>query len=499
MFSDRLETSVEESTTIPQDAVASTTTSLQLTNTEIAGLRAMIRESEERRMTEINNRNISEINNRINMQRMLSNSEKVSPIINNTRNVMYTTSENRPTRLFTEDLTIKNRLNTTNMTQNSKKSNINIQKLSDINLKRKPPTLNPGSSAIQYLDWADSMEKFLRVCGNLDEYLYDEKNNEYINEDEEYEAIQTMQFIQCKLDESIQDNNEARSLVSLINEENVQKWWKIIQDLYFPLHAASRNSRCEEFEDLKQFPGEPTSLFTARILKHARMLQKQGEDISENKLTKVFCRGISPAFKERLENYSLSLDQVTFEKMKAFGEKLDSIRISTPTKILNFVNANANLEYEAQNRKINLFRTSELHNDQKQFQYSPKNQSSIKCYYCQKLWNRKSECRKRKADQLNSSSNYENNPYLNRDNNRETRRKYQNRSSIENMKNDDTPDTGDTGNKLRNFKQLPNTSAITSTSRIITNNDKYKRNNSHYSNSSDIFNINLRDNNTKLP
>jgi hypothetical protein len=182
MFSDRIETSVEECTTIPQDAAASTTTSLQLTNTEIAGLRAMIRESEERRIPEINNRNITEINNRINMQRMLSNSEKVSPIINNTRNVMYTTSENRPTRLFTDDLTIKNRLNTTNMTQNSKKSNINIQKLSDINLKRKPPTLNPGSTAIQYL------EKFLRVCGNLDEYLYDEKNNEYINEDEEYEV-----------------------------------------------------------------------------------------------------------------------------------------------------------------------------------------------------------------------------------------------------------------------------------------------------------------------
>ena len=62
MFSDRIETSVEESTTILQDAAASTTTSLQLTNTEIAGLRAMIRESEERRMTEINNRNITEIN-----------------------------------------------------------------------------------------------------------------------------------------------------------------------------------------------------------------------------------------------------------------------------------------------------------------------------------------------------------------------------------------------------------------------------------------------------
>ena len=40
------------------------------------------------------------------------------------------------------------------------------------------------------------------------------------------------------------------------------------------------------------------------------------------------------------------------------------------------------------------------------------------------------------------------------------------------MKNDDTTDTGDTGNNHRNFKQLPNTSAITSTSRIITNNDK---------------------------
>ena len=33
------------------------------------------------------------------------------------------------------------------------------------------------------------MEKFLRVFGNLDEYLYEEKNNELANEEEEYEQF----------------------------------------------------------------------------------------------------------------------------------------------------------------------------------------------------------------------------------------------------------------------------------------------------------------------
>ena len=174
---------------------------------------------------------------------------------------MYTTSENRTIRLFTEENNNRNRLNATNNTTNSKKSNINIQKLTDINLKRKPPTLNAGSSAIQYLDWADSMEKFLRVCGNLDEYLYEDKMSEFMSNDEENDIIQTMQFIQCKLDESIQDNNEARSLVSLINNENIQKWLKTLQNLYFLLHEASRNRRSEEFEDLRQAPGELTPGF----------------------------------------------------------------------------------------------------------------------------------------------------------------------------------------------------------------------------------------------
>jgi len=201
MFSSEVDSSAEEGTRITQNESTNITSSIQLTNEEIAGLRAMIRENEQRRITAFNNRIITEINDRINIQRISSNNEQISPIINNTRNIMYTTSENRPTRLFTEEHNNKNRINTANNTSLiSKKSNLNIQKLSDINLKRKPPSLNAGSSAIQYLDWADAMEKFLRVCGNLDEYLHEEKMYEFMNEDEEYEKIQTMQFIQCKLD-----------------------------------------------------------------------------------------------------------------------------------------------------------------------------------------------------------------------------------------------------------------------------------------------------------
>ena len=76
MLSDGVETSVEEITVLPQDAIASSISSLQLSNAEIAGVRDMIRESEERRNTEINIRKITVINNRINMQRILSNCEK---------------------------------------------------------------------------------------------------------------------------------------------------------------------------------------------------------------------------------------------------------------------------------------------------------------------------------------------------------------------------------------------------------------------------------------
>ena len=46
--------------------------------------------------------------------------------------------------------------NTNNTANTKKKSNINKQKLTDINLKRKPPSLDAGSSAIQFLDWAYS-------------------------------------------------------------------------------------------------------------------------------------------------------------------------------------------------------------------------------------------------------------------------------------------------------------------------------------------------------
>lgn len=347
-MSDNVELHVEDTNQAQVEPNANTMISLQLSIAEVAGLRALIKENEQRRTNDINNRIISEINNNTNIPNTTRKSEHLSPILNNNTNIMYTTSENRPTRLFTEEYNNKNGLNTSNNTINTKRSNINIQKLTDINLKRKPPSLIAGSTAIQYLDWADSMEKFLRICGNLDEYLYEDKIHEFMSSDEEYETIQTIQYIQCKLDESIQDNNEARSLVSLINEENIQKWWKTVQYLYFPLHEASRNRRCEEFEDLKQLPGELTSLFTTRIIKHARMLRKQGEEISDGKLTKIFCKGISPAFKERLENYSLSLDAVNFEKLRMFGEKLDAIRMSSPAKLPNFISAKANLETSEQ-------------------------------------------------------------------------------------------------------------------------------------------------------
>ena len=171
---------------------------VQLSNTELLGLRALIKESETRRAIDINNRYTYELNNRQNIPKIPKNIEYQSPILNNIRNLQNTTSENRPARLFTEENNYNNRLNMSNINSiNSKRSNINIQTINNLNLKRKPPTLAPGSSAIQYLDWADSMEKFLKVCGNLEEWLYKEKGEEFINYDEEYEHTQTLQFIQA--------------------------------------------------------------------------------------------------------------------------------------------------------------------------------------------------------------------------------------------------------------------------------------------------------------
>ena len=62
-----------------------------------------------------------------------------------------------------------------------------MQILTEMNIKWKPPTLAAGSSALQYLDWADAMEKFLKVCGNLHEWFHEDKSHEIMNNDDEYE------------------------------------------------------------------------------------------------------------------------------------------------------------------------------------------------------------------------------------------------------------------------------------------------------------------------
>ena len=67
---------------------------------------------------------------------------------------------------------------------------------------------------------------------------------------------------------------EARSQISLIDGENIKKWWSTIQNLYFPLHDASRNRRTDEFDDLRKLPGEQINIIANTIQKYARILQK---------------------------------------------------------------------------------------------------------------------------------------------------------------------------------------------------------------------------------
>ena len=64
---------------------------------------------------------------------------------------MYTTLDHRPTSLFTEENYNKNDLKTTNNTMNKQRSSINIQKLTDINLRHKPSNLIAGSTI--YNSW----------------------------------------------------------------------------------------------------------------------------------------------------------------------------------------------------------------------------------------------------------------------------------------------------------------------------------------------------------
>jgi len=143
-----------------------------------------MRENEQRKLTEMNNKNIREIKNHT---RIIRNKANLSPILNNNRNIINRTSENRPTRLFTEEYSNNNRLYTSNnLSTNWKRSTINMQILTEMNIKRKPPMLAAGSSALQYLDWADAMEKFLKVCGNLHEWLHEDKSQEIMNNDDEY-------------------------------------------------------------------------------------------------------------------------------------------------------------------------------------------------------------------------------------------------------------------------------------------------------------------------
>ena len=56
---------------------------LQLTSMEVNELRALMRENEQRKLTEMNNKNIREIKNHT---RIIRNTANLSPILNNNRN-----------------------------------------------------------------------------------------------------------------------------------------------------------------------------------------------------------------------------------------------------------------------------------------------------------------------------------------------------------------------------------------------------------------------------
>ena len=131
-FSDAAEPFGVDSSDVQLESNANNMVSLQLSIAEVAGLRALIRDNEQRKTNDINNRIISDINIRTNIPKVTRNIEQQPPMHNNIRNRMYTTSENRPIRLFSEENNNRNRLNATINTTNSKKSNINIQKLTDI-------------------------------------------------------------------------------------------------------------------------------------------------------------------------------------------------------------------------------------------------------------------------------------------------------------------------------------------------------------------------------
>ena len=61
-------------------------------------------------------------------------------------------------------------------------------------------------------------------------------------------------------------------------------------------------------------------------MKHARMLQNQGEEISENQLQKI-SKWKSLQHFEKLRYYFMTLVEVTFDILQALGEKLDSKKI----------------------------------------------------------------------------------------------------------------------------------------------------------------------------
>ena len=111
------------------------------------------------------------------------------------------------------------------------------------------------------------------------------------------------------------------------------------------------------------------------------------------KHTKIFIRGIAPALKKRLENYSLTLDEVTFDKLKKFGERLDSIKIPSQNILPKYINANANVEIEEKKMAETDLQRSRSPIYQKEDQNSTNFQRSIKCRYCQKLGHKIAQCR----------------------------------------------------------------------------------------------------------
>ena len=99
-----VETGVQENVQAAhQESTTNTLVSMQLSNDEMQGLTALIKESDIRRTSEIINKKNNEPIIRQNITRIQRNIHQQSPTMNYTRNLHHETSENRPTRLFSEE------------------------------------------------------------------------------------------------------------------------------------------------------------------------------------------------------------------------------------------------------------------------------------------------------------------------------------------------------------------------------------------------------------